>query len=231
MRHLKKRFFVTGTDTDAGKTYVTVGLLKAASRKGLSCFGLKPVAAGAIRDDGELVNEDALKIQQASSVNLAYSQINPIVFEPAIAPHIAALKENRVVSVSRVEGFVKGAMLTPGEFVLVEGAGGWRVPLNDRELISDLAKELSYPVILVVNMKLGCINHALLSIEAIKNDGLPIGGWIANTGQTSMESYEDNLKSLQSRIFAPFLGALEYYEKESDSEDAFDLIFEQVLLQ
>jgi len=230
MKSEKKRFFITGTDTDAGKTYVTVGLLKAAHRKGLNSFGLKPIAAGASWVNGELVNDDGLKIQQASSVKLDYLQINPIVFEPAIAPHIAALKENKVVSVSRLEGFIKGALLTPGEFVLIEGAGGWKVPLNDRELISDLAKSLGFPVVVVVNMKLGCINHALLTIESIKNDGLSIAGWIANTEPLFMPSYDENLMSLQSMISAPFLGALEYYEHEVDSESAFDSILSQILL-
>ncbi|MFT2110244.1 dethiobiotin synthase [Marinomonas sp. 2405UD68-3] len=230
MKNGKKRFFVTGTDTDAGKTYITVGLLKAAHRKKLRSLGLKPIAAGATWVGDELINDDGLKIQQASSVKLSYSQINPVVFESAIAPHIASLQDNKVISVNRLEGFIRGALLNPSEFVLVEGAGGWKVPLNDRELISDLAKSLNFPVVMVVNMKLGCINHALLTIESIKSDGLSVAGWVANSGQSLMPSYSENLMSLQAMISAPFLGALEYYEHEIDSESAFDSILSQILL-
>lgn len=226
---MKKRFFITGTDTDAGKTYVTVGLLKAAARRGLKSLGLKPVAAGASWVEGELVNDDALLIQKASSVKLHYSQVNPVVFEAAIAPHIAAKMENSLVTVNRLDGFIKGSLLTPCQFALVEGAGGWRVPLNDRELLSDLAKILNFPVILVVNMKLGCINHTLLTVDAIKNDGLMVAGWVANNGQASMTCYEENLLTLKRLLNAPFLGELDYYQNEFESEDAFDLILDTVL--
>ncbi|WOD06555.1 dethiobiotin synthase [Marinomonas sp. GJ51-6] len=131
--------------------------------------------------DGALRNEDGLLIQQSSSVALPYEQVNPVVFAQPIAPHIAAMQENRLITASRLEGFIKGALLTPHEFALVEGAGGWRVPLNDRELLSDVAKLLGFPVILVVNMKLGCLNHAILTAESIARDGLPLAGWVANT--------------------------------------------------
>jgi dethiobiotin synthetase len=219
---VKKRFFVTGIDTDAGKTYVTVGLLNAAKRAGLKSIGLKPIAAGADRIDGKLRNDDALLIQQASSVKLAYEQVNPVVLEEAIAPHIAAMKEGRLVTVSRLEGFIKGTLLTPHDLALVEGAGGWRVPLNDRELLSGLAKSLGFPVIMVVNMKLGCLNHALLTAEAIARDGLTLAGWVANTGAEIMPYYDENLASLANIISAPLLGTLPWCESELDSEKAFD---------
>ncbi|QUX96854.1 dethiobiotin synthase [Marinomonas sp. CT5] len=222
---MKKRFFVTGTDTDAGKTYVTVGLLNAAQRAGLKSIGLKPIAAGADRVDGKLRNDDALLIQQASSVKLAYEQVNPVVLEEAIAPHIAAMKEGRLITVSRLEGFIKGALLTPNAFALVEGAGGWRVPLNDRELLSDLARKLEFPVILVVNMKLGCLNHAILTAEAIIRDGLTLAGWVANSGSEKMPCYEENLASLTSIMSAPLLGVLPWNESEEDSTQAFDELF------
>lgn len=225
---VKKSFFVTATDTDAGKTYVTVGLLKAAHRAGGRSVGLKPIASGAEWVEGSLRNDDALRIQQASSVRLPYEQVNPIVMEPAIAPHIAAAKENRLVTASRLEGFLKGALLTPHDFAIVEGAGGWRVPLNDRELLSDLAKSLGFPVILVVNMKLGCLNHAVLTAEAIARDGLKVAGWVANGGQKTMPCYEENLASLTHMLSAPLLGALSWHDDVTQSDVEFDQIYAQL---
>jgi dethiobiotin synthetase len=219
---VKKRFFVTGVDTDAGKTYVTVGLLKAAKRAGLKSIGLKPIAAGADRVDGNLRNDDALLIQQASSVKLAYEQVNSVVLEEAVAPHIAAMKEGRLVTASRLEGYIKGALLTPHELALVEGAGGWRVPLNDREMLSDVAKALDFPIILVVNMKLGCLNHALLTAEAIARDGLTLAGWIANTGPEIMPCYDENVATLSSMLSAPLLGALPWCKNDEDVAKVFD---------
>lgn len=221
----KQRFFITGTDTDAGKTYVSVGMLKAAARKGLRTMGVKPISAGAEMVDGKLCNDDALQIQAAGSVALRYEQVNPIVFEPAIAPHIAAAKENKLVTVSRLEGFVRGTLLTPHDFSIVEGAGGWRVPLNDRELLSDLAKRLELPVIVVVNMRLGCLNHAFLTMEAIRRDGLPIAGWIANGGQHDMPFYEENLATLNNMISAPLLGSLSWHQDDLTAEQEFDQLF------
>lgn len=219
---MKKRFFVTGIDTDAGKTYVTVGLLEAAKRAGLKSIGLKPIAAGAELIEDHLRNSDALLMQRASSVSLSYEQVNPVVLEAAIAPHIAAMKEGRLVTASRLEGFIKGTLLTPHDFALIEGAGGWRVPLNDRELLSDLAKSLRFPVILVVNMKLGCLNHAILTAEAIVRDGLSLAGWVANSGKEKMPCFEENLASLTNMLSAPLLGVLPWYDNPLDSQQAFD---------
>lgn len=222
---MKKRFFVTGTDTDVGKTFITVGLLSAAKRAGIKSLGLKPIAAGAEQVDGVLHNEDGLLIQQAGSVSLPYAQVNPIVLESPIAPHIAAMQENRLVTASRLEGYIKGALLTPHEFALIEGAGGWRVPLNDREFLSDVAKLLGFPVILVVNMKLGCLNHALLTSEAIAGDGLTLAGWVANTGPEKMPCYDENLASLSAMLSAPLLGALSWAQDEKVSQNQFDKLF------
>jgi len=219
---VKKRFFVTGTDTDAGKTYVTVGLLKAAKRAGLKSFGLKPIAAGAEQIKGDWRNDDALLIQQASSVLLPYEQVNPVVLEAAIAPHIAAMKEGRLITASRLEGFIKGALLVPHDFVLVEGAGGWRVPLNDRELLSDVAKSLGFPVILVVNMKLGCLNHAILTAEAIARDGLTLVGWVANNSAETMPCYDENIATLSAMLTAPLLASIPWCDNELDSQKVFD---------
>ncbi|RDL43669.1 dethiobiotin synthase [Marinomonas piezotolerans] len=220
----KQQFFITGTDTDAGKTYVCKGLLNAATRKGLRTIGLKPIAAGAQRVDGQLMNDDAIALQKASSIDLRYEQVNPIVFEPAIAPHIAAAKEGRMLSASRLEGFVRGSLLMPHDLALVEGAGGWRVPLNDRELLSDLAKRLSLPVIVVVNMRLGCLNHAVLTMEAIRRDGLNIAGWVANTADDEMPYYDENLDTLKTIVAATFLGSLSRHENNEQAIHEFDAL-------
>ncbi|BFM49327.1 dethiobiotin synthase [Marinomonas sp. THO17] len=219
---MKKRFFVTGTDTDAGKTYFTVGLLLAAKRAGLKAMGLKPVAAGAEMIEGAWRNQDAHQIMQANSVQLAYEQVNPVLLEAAIAPHIAAQQEQRLVTAARLEGFIKGALLLPHELALVEGAGGWRVPLNDREMLSDVARSLGYPVVLVVNMKLGCINHAVLTAESIIRDGLNLAGWVANSADSQMPCYEENLQTLKSILPAPLMGELSYAQSVEVVEQEFD---------
>ncbi|MGB0941606.1 MAG: dethiobiotin synthase [Marinomonas sp.] len=223
----KKRFFITATDTDAGKTFVAAGILAAAKRAGLATMGLKPVAAGAELVDGVLSNDDALALMAQTSVKLTYEQINPVLLKEAIAPHIAAENAGVSMSVARLEGVIKGSLLTPHDFALVEGAGGWRVPLNSREMLSDLAKSLNFPVILVVNMKLGCINHATLSAEAIQRDGLNLVGWVANMGD-SMPYYEENVAAINSIITAPLLAKLTQYQNVEDSFLEFDNILSQL---
>lgn len=207
------KFFIAGTDTDVGKTAVAVGLLTAANQRGLSTLGMKPIAAGCTPTSEGLRNDDALKLQAAMSVQLGYDQINPVTLEPAIAPHIAALQAGRQLSVAALAGFCRGLLLQRADLTLIEGAGGWRVPLNRRETLADLAKELQLPVIMVVGIKLGCINHALLTVEAIARDGLPLAGWVANCRDGEMTAYEDNLASLQDLIRAPCIGTVPALEK------------------
>ncbi len=201
-----KTYFVTGTDTDAGKTLVSTGLLEAAKRKALKTLALKPVAAGCeVTADG-LRNSDALLLMDAATVNLPYEQVNPIALEPPIAPHIAAAKAKTRVSIDRLSGYCRGALMQKNDFALIEGAGGWRVPLNDREFLSALPKVLDIPVILVVGMRLGCINHASLTVESILRDGLKLAGWVANRIDPNMSGYEDNLQTLKTIIPAPLIG-------------------------
>jgi dethiobiotin synthetase len=228
---LKKRFFVTGTDTDAGKTFVASHILSTASRRKLACFGLKPVAAGADFDDNGIIrNSDAMALMASSSLSLKYEQVNPILLEPAIAPHIAAAQAHKVLTVQRLQGYIQGALLTPADLVLVEGAGGWKVPLNAHEDLSMLAQALNMPVILVVNMKLGCINHALLTYESILRDGLTLAGWVANSPQTKMPMYEENLVTLQQRIGAPLLAQVHASDSPELSTQAFEQLLDQLLL-
>ncbi len=214
---MAKSFFITGTDTDVGKTFVAAALLHALGAKGLKTVGLKPVAAGCESTEQGLINSDALTLQRYASVRLSYSQVNPIALEPAIAPHIAAQLQGRPLSLSRLVGLCRGTLMTPHDVSLIEGAGGWMVPLNAREMLSDLARELRAPVIMVVGLHLGCINHALLTAEAIQRRGIPLAGWIGNQCQEeTMNVLEENLNTLSATITAPCLGILPYAENPED---------------
>lgn len=200
---MTKTFFVTGTDTEVGKTAVSCALLKAAAARGLTTAAVKPVAAGC---DAQGHNEDAVQLMEAMTQPLEYMQVNPVALQEAIAPHIAAEREERRLQASRLVGLCRGVMMTRADFILIEGAGGWRVPINPRETLADVARQLQVPVILVVGMRLGCINHALLTAEAISRDGLPLAGWVANRVEPQMTCYEENLQALRERIRAPLLG-------------------------
>lgn len=207
----RKTFFIAGTDTDVGKTLVASGILVAANNLGLSTAALKPVAAGCEKTDAGLRNADALLLQSVMSVPFVYEQINPIALSAAIAPHIAAQQEKRVLSADRLAGFCRGS-LNQADLTLIEGAGGWRVPLNPSETMADLVRILRLPVILVVGVRLGCINHALLTVEAIRNDGLQLAGWVANCIDADMQVLDENLHSLAVRIPAPCLGVVPWLE-------------------
>ena len=207
-----KAYFVTGTDTDAGKTLVTTGILEAARRQGLQTLGLKPVAAGCVNTGDGLHNDDALKLMDAATLELPYEQVNPFALEPPIAPHIAAQDASIRISVDRLSGYCRGALMRKHDLALIEGAGGWRVPLNDREFLSGLPRAMNLPVILVVGMKLGCLNHGILTLESIHRDGLRLAGWVANRIDPDMSRYEENLQTLKSIMPAPCLGEIPWLE-------------------
>jgi dethiobiotin synthetase len=200
---MSKSWFVTGTDTGVGKTAISCGLLASAAGHGLRTAAVKPVAAGC---DANGQNEDALHLQAAMTEPLDYSQINPVALEAAIAPHIAAGLEAKSLQASRLAGLCRGVMLGDADFVLIEGAGGWRVPINPRETLADLAMELRLRVIMVVGMRLGCINHALLTAEAIRRDGLHLAAWVANQPGPRMDRHDENLETLVQLLPAPLLG-------------------------
>lgn len=213
----KHRFFIAGTDTDAGKTVVTAGLLAKANQQGLSTLGLKPISAGCeVTVDG-LRNGDALALQAAASIESSYEQVNPIAYEPPIAPHIAAQQQGDTLSAARIVGLCRGAMMKPADLLLIEGAGGWRVPLNNRETLAMIPQQLNLPVILVVGMKLGCLSHALLTAEAIRRDGLQLAGWVANRVDADMSCYEENVATLKAMLMAPCLGEVPHLEN-TDAE-------------
>ena len=201
---MKDMFFITGTDTGVGKTFAACQLLHAAQQCGLRTLGLKPLAAGAEKMDGEWRNEDAVLLQEAATVKLPYASINPFCFELAAAPHLAAKKTGATLSAKTIAQNVR-KVLDESEFdyCVIEGAGGWRVPLNDTETMTDVVKLLQIPVILVVGMKLGCINHAVLTVEAIKADGLTLHGWIANDLGHSMPLLAENIATLERLLPAP----------------------------
>ena len=199
-------FFVTGTDTEIGKTTIAAGLLHAARLAGLSTAAAKPVASGCVQTEDGLRNDDALALLGECTVPLHYNEVNPLAFEPAIAPHLAAREAGVLLDVAALQGPVGAILAKQADFTLIEGAGGWRVPLAGQATLSDLAVALGLPVILVVGVRLGCINHALLSAEAIVRDGLQLGGWVANLVDPHTARLEDNLATLADRLPAPCLG-------------------------
>ena len=204
----KQWLFITGTDTDVGKTVVACGFLAAANQQGLRTAAIKPVAAGCEVTEQGMTNSDALQLQAAASHKLSYQQINPVALEPAIAPHIAAAEAGLRMSASRLVGYCRGVSLMPVDTVVVEGAGGWRVPINSRETLADVARELECAVIVVVGMRLGCLNHALLTMEAIRRDGLQIAGWVANILDPEMPRLQENIDTLKQCINEPCLGTV-----------------------
>ena len=212
---MTKHVFVTGTDTEVGKTRISVGLIKVLQQQGLRVAAMKPVASGCEWQDGQWQNEDALALIQQADIKLPYSQVNPYAFEPAIAPHLAAEQIGQTISLNRIETQF-AAMQLQADAIVVEGAGGWLVPLNDQQTIADLAKALKLPVVLVVAIKLGCINHALLTVQAIADSGLTLVGWVANDFLQDPQSTAI-IQSLTQRISSPCLGTV---PKLADNEDA-----------
>ena len=201
---MKESFFITGTDTDAGKTYIACQLLRAAQQRGLRTLGLKPLAAGAEKIDSEWRNNDAVLLQHAATVKLPYASINPFCFELAAAPHLAAKKTGTLLSAKTIAQNIRNVLdESDFDYTVIEGAGGWRVPLNETETMADVVKQLQIPVIMVVGMKLGCINHALLTAEAIKADGLTLQSWVANNLGNPMPLLEENIATLEKLLPAP----------------------------
>ncbi|MDF1796899.1 MAG: dethiobiotin synthase [Coxiellaceae bacterium] len=198
-------YFIAGTDTEVGKTYYTCHLLQALHQVGKSTVGLKPVASGGDTIDGQLVNEDALKLQQAASIDCDLNIINPFRFSSPISPHLAAAEENTALTAQGVYHALQPGLHTEADITLVEGTGGWYAPINKTETMADIAIALGYPVILVVGMRLGCLNHALLTAKAIQHSGLTFHGWIANRIDPDMLHLQDNIDTLKQRLSAPLL--------------------------
>ena len=204
---LKTGYFVTGTDTEVGKTLVSGALILKLRELGRNAIGFKPVVAGTYQgQNGEYINEDIETLRVASNLPQTQS-ICPFVLDTPAAPHIVAKAHGIELNVNKLlESFT--GIQNENDFVVVEGAGGFIVPLNDHESLADFAQKIDLPIILVVGMKLGCLNHALLTIEAIKTRKMKIAGWIANALAQEMSLLNENIQSLQDRIDAPFLGMI-----------------------
>ncbi|MES9844833.1 MAG: dethiobiotin synthase [Candidatus Sedimenticola sp. PURPLELP] len=202
---MSKGYFITGTDTECGKTEITLGLMQLLQSKEQRVLGMKPVASGAEQAPAGLRNEDAVRIRRQASLSVSYDLVNPYAFEPPIAPHLAAEQAGVEIDFEKI-GLYYRKLSNQADRVIVEGVGGWRVPLNSVQTVTDLAVDLGLPVILVVGLKLGCINHALLTVESIRASGVTLAGWVANVADPLMLEPEGNLDSLKARIDAPLLG-------------------------
>lgn len=220
---MEQGYFITGTDTNVGKTWATVALLRYFKAKGKSAIGLKPVASGCFIKDSQLFNEDALLLQENASVKLDYGLVNPYAFELPVSPHIAG--KDRPVELSLIKE-VFGQVKDKAQIVLVEGAGGWHSPLNTYQDNSDLAKALNLPVILVVAIKLGCINHARLTYHAIKQRGLSCVGWIAVHSDRSQLFPEMTVSYIKDALGAPLLAGLPY-TNTADFDQLAENLFHQ----
>jgi dethiobiotin synthetase len=219
---MEKGYFITGTDTNVGKTWATITLMHYFKQQDKSVVGMKPVASGCFMRGGQLKNEDALLIQENASLKIDYDLINPYAYELPVSPHIAGIN-NPVNLATIVERF--DVLKALAEIVLVEGAGGWYAPLNDREDNSDLAKVLALPVILVVAIRLGCINHVKLTWQAIQYSGIPCAGWIAMCVDPDMLKRDENIHTIKTALNAPFLGMLPYLANAD-----FDLLAGKLLM-
>lgn len=218
-------FFITGTDTGVGKTAATVALMIYFKRQGQTVIGMKPVASGCEKMDGILKNEDALLLQGHASKPLSYPQINSYSFLDPVSPHLAAGKE-----VVHLDKIIQDADLlsTQTDILLVEGVGGWLVPLNHQgETVATLAKALKLPVILVVGIRLGCINHAHLSYQAIQTSGVTCAGWLAICLEPEMLKIRENIATIKKIIGSPLLGVLPYSKALDFELLADNIVFNQ----
>lgn len=208
-------YFVTGTDTDVGKTLISCALLHGFAAQGLRVTGFKPVAAGC--DDHDH-NEDALRLRAAGNVQATYGQVNPYCFTQAVAPHLAAKFSGVRINLERIKESCS-ELAALADVVVVEGAGGFCVPMNEEQDGADMARLLGLPVILVVGMRLGCLNHALLTKKAIAASRLKLAGWVANVLDKDMKMLPENIAALQERLGAPLLGVVPYYPNDPDVAD------------
>ena len=201
----KQGFFITGTDTGVGKTLVAVALTRALVARGLRTAVMKPVAAGSMQTPDGPRNDDALELLAASNVNAPYEDVNPWLLTTPASPHLAARQDGVTIGHEKIGGAFR-RLAAVSDLVLVEGAGGWLAPISATETMADVAERLALPVICVVGMRLGCLNHALLTREAIRASGLPFAGWIANLMQSEMPLASANIDSLATRFRMPPLG-------------------------
>lgn len=216
---MTRGFFITGTDTDIGKTKVSLGLLSAINAIDHSTVAMKPVASGCVHTSEGLRSDDAIQLSELASIKLPYEKINPYAFEPPIAPHIAADQVGTKIDTSTITKYFQ-EISHLADYIIVEGVGGWQVPLNENETLADLAEILGLPVILVVGMRLGCLNHALLSWESIHRRNIRLAGWVANQIQPNFPNLDENVATLERYIQAPLLGLIPYLPAPNPSSIA-----------
>ncbi|MFA5241503.1 MAG: dethiobiotin synthase [Sulfuricella sp.] len=222
-----KGIFVTGTDTDVGKTLISCAFLHAFRLAGKTALGMKPVAAGCEIQPQGLVCGDVTALCRASGVQAPVEWVNPYAFEPPVAPHIAAEEAGVTIDLERI----REAFMMLAEYagiVVVEGVGGFRVPLSSHQDGADLARKLGLPVVLVVGMRLGCLNHALLTVDAIRAQGLTFAGWVANRIDPEMACFEANLEALRQRLGAPLLGVVEHWAAPDPARIAQSLLLPEI---
>ena len=204
---MQQAFFITGTDTGVGKTLITCALLHAFAQTGKSVLGMKPVAAGCTFTPNGLHCDDVAALRAASNVNVPREWVNPYALELAVAPHLAAQQADTQIVIAPILNAFR-QLQALAEVIIVEGVGGWLVPFNDTQTSADLAQQLKLPVIMVVGMRLGCLNHALLTAQAIQAQGLLLQGWVANRIDPDMALFDENVRTLQTRLNAPLLGII-----------------------
>lgn len=223
-----KPLFVTGTDTGVGKTRVATALLTAFAQRGLRVAGMKPVAAGLRLTPQGSQNDDAFALRAASTARVRAEDVNPYAFGPAIAPHIAAGEEGRTIEMAVLEhAFERLALVA--DAVVIEGAGGWLTPLSDETTLADFAAIIGADVILVVGLRLGCLNHALLTAHAVRSRGLHLAGWVGNAIDPAFERPQANISTLHARLAAPCLGLLTYRPRTTPTQTAALLTVDSVL--
>lgn len=214
--------FVTGTDTEVGKTAISTALVSLLAKAGHRVAVMKPIASGCDLVEGEWRNDDAIQLMAAATVDLPYQQVNPYAFEPAIAPHIAAQQVGVEIKIDEIKHqFEQIQQLS--DCAVVEGAGGWLVPINNEETLADLAVQLGLPVVIVVDIRLGCINHALLTVAAVRQSGLPVYGWVANQVSDALVSNEI-IETLKQRIDVPCLGVVPHLKEGESAANYIRLI-------
>ncbi|MBE7421730.1 MAG: dethiobiotin synthase [Zoogloeaceae bacterium] len=208
---MSQAYFLTGTDTGVGKTLIAAALLRAAAAQGLRALGMKPVAAGG--------DEDVDALVAAGNVAAPRELINPYLLREPLSPHLAARRDGTAIDLEHVARCFN-ELRRRADFLVVEGAGGFRVPLSDTHDGADLAARLGLPVILVIGLRLGCLNHALLTAEAIRARGLPLAGWVANQVDPAMACVAENVDTLRARLPAPLLGVVPFQDHPNPAQVA-----------
>lgn len=224
-----KGLFVTGIDTDCGKTEISLGLMAAWQTRGKSVLGMKPVASGCTMGPDGARNADAVRLQAQGSSQAPYGLINPYAFVPPIAPHIAAGWSGVEIELATIARAYQ-SLAEEAELVVVEGVGGWRVPLGSSLSVSDIPRALGLPVILVVGLRLGCINHALLSAESILAHGCHLAGWAANCIDSGMEAGDQNLATLAALIGSTCIGVVPWQDGPAEPAEVAGYLNPELLM-